>query len=175
MSIQVRAELTGTRALMDSFDQMETRTAANSLKRVARRGGNVFKKEVQRLAPVETGQLKRSVQLTIKVLGRLGEVSAMTRVRSNKNAKTGRNPVHYNHLVVRGTRPHQIPGPLSFNNRTYAGPINHPGYRGNHFWDRAYNRKGNVILRGITSELQKELRRVSQVTMSRTAIRELLN
>lgn len=98
----------GERALIRKLDRMAKQSQRNKIARPAvRKAAAEVRKAAKRLAPVETGELKRSITTKVETI-RNGPVYAVIGPENRKNAQTGRNPANYAHLVENGTKPHRI-------------------------------------------------------------------
>ncbi len=107
-------------------------------------GARVLVAPMRAAAPKVTGTLRKSV----KVSNRRGSVSVGPTAR-------------HRHLVIRGTRPHEIrpkdDGSLRFGGG-HAEVVHHPGSKGNPFVDRAFRANRERVLDTIRKHIWAKLR-----------------
>lgn len=119
---------------------LRTRVQRKVLRKSVNAGATPIVKAARKGAPRRRGHLRQAMFKKVKTYARSGSVFAFVGAR-DRRMTDGANPSKYLHLVEGGTRPHLIPGPLSF--RTKAGVptvvtnVQHPGSRGQHFLRRA--------------------------------------
>lgn len=112
-------------------------------------------------APRETGQMRKMLATKVKAYPEKGVVLGIVGVRADaKNAKTGRNPAKYLHLVTKGVKPHNIAPRtkkvLLFKGR-YTGRVSHPGQRPNNFLERAFQAGKGAALARFQSKLRERI------------------
>lgn len=107
------------------------------LRRAMLKGNTPHLKAARRHAPVETGQLAKSLTKIVRVYGESGNAIAIVGIApGSKNPVTGRDPHKYLHLVHGGTQPHAV-GRGSNLRAGIQIPPWHPGAKANPFLARA--------------------------------------
>lgn len=110
----------------------------------AARTAQQWERRLRETSPVDTGNMQG--RTTAKVSQRAGTVSVEAVVDTP-----------YASIVARGQRPHQIgaQGQVLYNARTgfgpVRGPVQHPGTRGNSWWDDSIRDLPDLILRNWVS------------------------
>jgi len=124
----IRIEVRGTAEAIEKLKQLKGSVQRRMLRRAMSAALVPMRREYKRAAPKDTGTLRRSVAKKVKVYPSGRGVAIVGIKRGAKDAKTGRNPEKYLHLVLFG---HRIArgGTLSRNGRT-AGVSRRTGVRG---------------------------------------------
>lgn len=128
------------------------------IRHLERHGGREFEKRLQvglrkgaaKLVKPIREELNRTIRGHGQKPGRLAKSVRVRRGRRDRPAIVVGPGTPYRHLVIRGTRPHVIPGPLVLGGRVVAF-VNHPGARANPFVDRGA-RDGLAIVRAAVLE-----------------------
>lgn len=135
----VRVE--GIEETLRILERLELNLVRRVTTAACRAGAAVLLKLARAEAPKETGMLAKQLRQSTKYNRTTGTVTARIWPKPT-NMQRARGHVHRGsvvHLVVEGTKPHIIPGPLKFNGRWYSN-VKHPGARKNPFIDRAADR-----------------------------------
>ena len=148
-------DLKGGKEIQRELEKLDKKTGEKVLKKHVRTNGNIFLKAIRAETPTETLALRKQTKISVKVLRKVGFVSALVRVKSKKFA-TGRNPSHYQHLVTGGSSPHAIGGPVAYDGKVYAR-IRHPGTRPNQYVDRAFDRNVRKVNETLFRDLQRSI------------------
>lgn len=124
----------------------------------ARAGGREILKNARSYAPTRTGQLRKQLRQSVNNNRATGTVTATikpkrTKAQRRKGAQLRSNVIH---LVVGGTRPHVIPGPISFAGRIFS-QVDHPGARANPFMDRAANKSFQPAIAAFQREFGRKM------------------
>lgn len=147
-------QLTGGKELQRELEKLEKKAGEKLLKKATRLGGNVFLKAIRKETPVgESGMLRKQTKLSVKVLRKVGYVSALIKP---KKAPTGQNPSKYQHLVTGGTSEHEIAGRVAFDGEVFAR-VRHRGAKSNRYVDRAFDRSVRPANDVLFKYIQKEI------------------
>lgn len=73
-SVEVRTEITGWKAVQKQLQGLSTKAQKKVLRKALRGGGKVVLNQARRDVPVETGQLKKNIKLSVTV--KKGDASA---------------------------------------------------------------------------------------------------
>lgn len=147
-------KIEGISTTVRRLNSLERRVAKRVAKKAVRAGGREHVKELRRQVPVDTGWMRKNI--TIRVGTRGGRIQSRVGAKSNKDPRTGRNAVHYVHLVERGTRPHAIPGHLLVNG-AFVTDVQHPGAKANDAFARAARIAESRALDAFTRKLRDEV------------------
>ena len=131
-------------------------------------------------APRKTGLLAKSLRASsVSTDRRTGAVTGRVTGRGTKRLAEGNNSFYvrgrkkppkkqrvgqlrYLHMVVQGTRPHRIPGPVRVATR-WVSNVSHPGARGNDFFwvaaQSASQKAVSTFTRVFGPELEKEAKK----------------
>lgn len=144
----VRETIARLRALPKKIGNKVTRKAV-------RAGGREQAKEMRRTAPVRNKVLRKGT--TQRVSSRRGVVTSYVGVRNRKDPKTGQNPIHYLHLVERGTKPHVIAGTLSLPSGDVVRRVAHPGSRPAYYVAAASRNSRDRALKAHNDKMRVEI------------------
>ncbi len=137
------------------------------IRHLERHGGREFPKRLQtglpkgaqKLVKPIRDELNRSIAGHGERPGRLARSVRVRRGRRDRPAVVVGPGTPYRHLVIRGTRPHEIRakdgGSLVFGGR-HVEVIHHPGARANPFADRATRNGTAIVQLAILEELNRE-------------------
>jgi len=165
MNVGVRIEgAEKTRKVLAHLDMAARRRVVSA---AVRAGNKVLITTARRLAPVDTGNLRRQISGSVKNDRTTGTVTGLVRAKRTKAMlkKRSSNAARYLHLVTGGTRPHLIPDATAPIKRDgtekrnalvtpfgYVSRIEHPGTRPQPFMDAA----ANVAYRPALSAFEKQ-------------------
>lgn len=119
MGFKIKQKLTGLEALIQSMSDLKQSIQSRALRPAVTKGARIISKEAKRLAPKESGLLRKSIGTKVKTY-KSGVVVAIIGPRSKPSFRKTvtvngrqqvRNPVNYAHLVEYGTvrtRPHSF-------------------------------------------------------------------
>lgn len=95
-------------------------------------------KRARSAAPVDQGNLRRQIRASVRIDRKSGKVIGRVRPKATKTekGKGHSKAAAYLHLVIRGTKPHGIGGPVVIGGQIVSR-VQHPGARPNPFMDRA--------------------------------------
>lgn len=140
----------GGRQLDDLLKTLPVKLQRNVSRAALRAGAVVLREEIRRNAPVDSGDLRRSVRVTSRARG--DNVSA--------SAKVGNRVAWYAHLVEFGTRPHVIKAPPGKGLNVAGQPrkeVNHPGIVGKPFIRPALDTKFPEVVRAVAAKYRERL------------------
>ena len=110
---KVSIHIEGATTAVQSLKELEFAARRRVVSAAVRASNAVIVREAKKLAPEDTGLLKRSIRGSVKMdraSGRVyGSIRAKRSSAQKKKAKEGdKNPARYAHLVIGGTKPHSI-------------------------------------------------------------------
>ena len=149
-------EITGIAATIRRLNDLGKKGAKRAVTKAVRAGGREQLLALRRNAPIDTGALRR--YLTQRVSTKKGVTLSRSGAKNLKGAK--RNPIHYLHLVERGTRPHTIYAPsggMSIGGTLIMRKVQHPGSRANDFVARSYRESASRALAAHNKKLEVEI------------------
>jgi HK97 gp10 family phage protein len=145
--------LEGIKTTISAIGSLGSKVGSKVIIKATRAGCRVFLKAARRKVPQHrTGTLRR--ELTIKIKRKRGFIVGRVGARNRKTGKN--NPAHYLHLIERGTKPHNIPGPITLHGRTYSN-VAHPGSRPQRPVERAMNEMLITALSAYGAKLDEEV------------------
>lgn len=145
----------GGEELAKALQQLPVKIEKNILRSALRAGANVIKNEAKSNVPVDDGDLKRSLKVSVDA--KRGRVTA--------KVKAGNKKVFYTHFVEFGTAAHIIKpkgritakkGALSFNG-VFVNSVNHPGARAKPFMRPALDAKANEAIVATGNKIKQRL------------------
>ncbi len=143
-----------TRAL----SRLEMKARKRIVSKAVRAGGKELLKAARSAAPTDKGYLRKQLRISVKKDTRKGTATAKVKAKQTKaqrrKGETGRATVL--HLVVGGTRPHGIPGPVTIRSAIYQA-IDHPGAMANPFLDQAAQRASGASITQFSKRFGQEL------------------
>lgn len=140
----------GGRELDELLKTLAPKLQRNVSRAALRAGAVVFRDEIRRTAPTDSGALKKSVRVTSRARG--NNVSA--------SAKVGNSVAWYAHLVEFGTRPHVIKAKPGKSMNVAGQPrkeVNHPGIVGKPFIRPAADTKFPEAVRAVVAKYRERL------------------
>lgn len=167
----------GLAELQRNLDELPAKIEQNILRGALRAGANVIADEARRLVPVQSGQLKESIRISVRqIRGRIvATVKAGGRFKVYKGGnaikgalyKTDRGPgsvdyhaPFYAHLVEFGTARHWIK-PRNRKSLFIAGLLreaaDHPGARPKPFMRPAFDSKSRAAIDAMAEYIRKRL------------------
>lgn len=142
--------ITGGRELDAFLQQLPVKVERNILRSALRAGGNEFKKDVQQNAPVDEGDLRRSVRVSTR--SKKGTVYAYVKIG-------GRKAPHA-HLVEFGTVAHMIyakkNSALVVNGKAVR-EVSHPGAKAKPFARPAFDTGAQPALAAVGAKIRERL------------------
>lgn len=145
-TLQDTTHVKGLKELSDYLETLAPKLQANVMRGALRAGAKEIADEVERRAPKDMGDLAESVRVSTRL--RHGVASAAVRVS------------HIARFVEYGTRPHYIPGPVSFSNQwgvvVLAG-VEHPGARPRPFLRPSYDAKMQAAIDAVAAYIRNRL------------------
>lgn len=171
-------QIHGLAELQRSLDQLPAKIEANVLRGALRAGANVIADEARRLVPVNTGQLRESIRVsvrpfpggklvaTVKAGGRFKVYASGKAIKgaAYKTAGAGGKPAYhapfYAHFVEFGTARHWIK-PKSRKSLFIAGLlkelVDHPGARPKPFMRPAFDTKARAAIEAMADYIRTRL------------------
>jgi len=134
----ITVELEGAQQAMRNIQTLERKMVRRIVSAGVRAGNKEIRTEARMDAPVRTGQLRRQIRASVKMNQATGTVTGTTYQKSTKKERRKGQRAHAIHLVVGGTKPHDIPH-ATFQGHSYA-LVHHPGTKPNPFMERAAHR-----------------------------------
>lgn len=138
----VTLRLEGADLYREALTTLEMAARRRIVTAATRAGAKEILTVARRMAPVRSGRLRRQLASSIKFDRVNGKVTATIKAKKTKADKRegARHAGRYLHLVVSGTKPHEISpanrDALAIGVHAYAR-ITHPGARGRPFLDTA--------------------------------------
>ena len=140
----------GGRELYDFLQQLPAKIERNIMRSALRQGANVFKAEAKQEVPVDEGDLRDSIRVSVRSKG--GTVYA--------SVKAGGKKAPHWHLVEFGTRAHKIK-PKQAHGLTVGGKVvsevNHPGAKARPFMRPALDAKSAAAIEAVGAQIRKRL------------------
>ena len=120
--------ITGGKEIMDVLAKFPVEMESKIMRGMVSASGRVISKEAKRLAPIQTGDLRRSIRVSSKK-PRYGKVTASVKAGGKRKGVS----VYYAHMVEFGTKSHVIKPnkkrgkkAITFDGGVFAD-ANHPG------------------------------------------------
>lgn len=173
-SSKVSIHLEGATTAVESLKELEFAVRRRVVSAAVRASNAEIIREAKSLAPTDTGLLRRSIRGTVKMdrsSGRVyGYVRAKRSAAQKKKAKEGdKDPARYAHLVIGGTKPHEIKSDkrgLAIGTGFYTR-VWHPGIKPQPFMEQAAS---NVFPHAVRAfEMKLEERLIVETTKIRKA------
>ena len=129
--MSVAIDVRGIPEVKEALGKLQAPASKKMLQLATKEGGKVLKKTVQSEAPRRTGTLRKSI-------------SARTVKRNRPGTVVSPRPkvAYYRHMVILGTKPHNIrfPNQKAAGVPKSEGNISHPGAKPNPFVSRGFDR-----------------------------------
>lgn len=148
--------ISGVHELSRFLRELPKKTIKKALKSAVNAGAEPIKKAARRLAPKDTGTLKKAVAKKVKVYPSGNAVAVIganraVRVPSTRKGKKEFVPANYIHLIEYGTKPHAQPKHWLFKAQ------GHPGAKANNFLERAYDANKNQAKQIMENKMHEVL------------------
>lgn len=143
----------GIEATMRKLASLDQKARRRIVTKAVRAGAKEQRKAGKAEAPVDKGWLRKQLRTSVKRDQRKGTVTARLRLKTTKaqGGKGMRSRREILHLIVGGTAPHRIPGPLAIGNSgRVVSEVDHPGTSPNPFLERAATRSQQAAIHGFT-------------------------
>lgn len=140
MSDQITAHVEGLGQAIRNLKTLDRKMARRVVSAAVRAGDAVIVKEARMLAPVRSGQMRRQIRGSVKLHRGTGTVQGTVKQKSTKRERKKGQRAHALHLVVGGTKPHEITTKkhgLAIGGAVVVKTVHHPGSHPNPFMDRA--------------------------------------
>lgn len=164
--LQLRLE--NDREVRRALERLPARLQRRAIRATLRKAARKWLQRAKRLAPVESGTLRKSLGIKVKSDRRRGLGYAVVGPRrGQKRPVDGRmvDPARYAHLVEFGAAPHVIRprdgGGLSIGEDVVPF-VHHPGTKGTRFLTRAYEQAKGEVLRKFQDEIGTEVKRAAK-------------
>lgn len=160
MTVQVRIE--GATVADKTLRDIEFAARRRVVSAAVRAGNAVIIREARNLAPVRTGNLRRQIRGTVKMDRVSGRVYGYVRARATKAQRTKgvQSAARYAHLVVAGTKPHEIParprGAMQLPGGFFTR-VMHPGARPRPFMEQAASNVFSDAVRAFDFKFSERL------------------
>lgn len=161
---RVTTHIVGADQAVEALKKLEFAARRRVVTSATRASNAVLVRAAREMSPVgKTGQLKKQIRGTVKFDRITGTVSGTIRSHATKkqSAKGIRTAARYAHLVIGGTRPHEITAsgdglktPAGFYRR-----INHPGAKPRPFMEEAANQYFQQAINAFGFQLDVALSR----------------
>lgn len=185
---KINMKLLGHRQLMHALRQFKPSVRRRIMRPAMRKAARIIVRDAKALAPKETGLLKRSIGMRMRVSGKTGNilvvigprhgfgakvtrdpkgklVSLHTRKRQSQYAGAEtvyRNPTKYAHLVEFGSAPHVQAGKLKRLGDRMVARVRHPGAPAKPFLRPALQRNKGRAMNTIRAEAWRQLQRYAE-------------
>jgi len=140
----------GGRDLGTFLQSLPVKIERNILRSALRQGANVFKDEAQREVPVDEGDLRASIRVSVRTKGATVYASV----------KAGGKKAPHWHLVEFGTRPHKIK-PKNAHSLVIGGhvvaEVDHPGAKAKPFMRPTLDSKSGAAIEAVGAQVRKRL------------------
>lgn len=140
----------GGRELAEFLSQLPAKLEQNIMRSALRAGATVIKKEAALNAPVDEGDLVRSIRVSGKA--RRGSITV--------SVKVGGKKAPHAMLVEYGTRPHKIEpkdaAALAVGGVAYRS-VDHPGAQPKPFFRPALDSKSGAAIEAVAAQIRKRL------------------
>lgn len=148
---------------LDSATRALSRLEMKARKRIVaaavRAGGKELLKAARADAPQDKGFLAKQLRISVKKDTRKGTATATVKAKQTKSQRrkgmTSRATVL--HLIVGGTQPHTIPGPVQLPTGGWYSNVEHPGTQANPFLDRAARRATGASIKAFSKRFGEKL------------------
>lgn len=164
MQNHASVHLRGFRELDDTLRELPNRMAGQALTAAARAGAVPIRDTAKRLAPRETGNLRRSITIRVNKRSRTGITMSIGFLKR----------AWYGALVELGVAPHEIRSKKVMadgDGEAFGTTVKHPGHTPRPFLRPALDTSGDEGIRRMKERLAFELEKIAQKTlaMSRAA------
>ena len=140
--VQVR----GIQQATSNLKKLDQKIRRSIVSKGVRAGSKPIREAAKRLAPVDSGNMRRSIRTSVRWLRGKGSVLGVTKPKSTKGQKKKGIDAWYAHILIGGAKPHNLnnrnsghwtarPKP-DWADHPYSS-INHPGIKGNNWMWRA--------------------------------------
>lgn len=157
----VDIELRGIQPAMNALSRLDQKARRRVATKAVRAGGKEQRKAARSYCPVDSGQLKKQLRTSVKRDRARGTVTMTVKVKRTKSQhrKGVKNRAQVIHLIVEGTAPHTIPGPLKVGNSgRVVSEVEHPGITtGNPFMERAARHSYNDAVKTFRKRFGREI------------------
>lgn len=147
-------EVKGLADLHKALQELPANIERNVLRGALRSGGQIIRDEAQRLVPVDKGDLRNSIRVSMRVRSKAGWVNA--------NIKAGDKKAWYAHLLEFGTARHWIK-PKNRKSLFLAGlfreVVDHPGAKPKPFMRPAFDGKARAAIQAMADYIRARLPR----------------
>lgn len=135
--------ISGVQELSRFLKELPKKAIKKALRQAVNAGSTPIAKAARRLAPKDTGTLKKAIKKKVKVYPNGNAVAIIgadraVRVPSTRKGKKEFVPANYIHLVEYGVKPHAQPKHWFFKAQ------GHPGAKANNFLERAYDQNKHL-------------------------------
>lgn len=154
-------EIKGLAELHKALQELPATIERNVLRGGLRAGGAVIADEARRLVPVDSGAVRDSIRVSMRVRSKAGWVNA--------NVKAGNKAAWYARLLEFGTARHVIKPKNSrslFLRGLFVKGVEHPGARARPFMRPAFDGKARAAIDAmadyIRARLPRELKKIAK-------------
>lgn len=156
----------GFAALEKALQELPKRVQGNIMRAALGAGAGVIREEARRLAPVDTGALKRSIRVSRSRDRQTGMPMAFVKaggkaVRVGPRGDKRKVVPYYAVMVEFGTKKHLIKArrkkALKFGKDGYAGEVEHPGVRERPFMRPAFDRRWQAAVEKTAEQIRRRL------------------
>ena len=145
-------EVKGLIELQRALQALPVRIEKNVMRGAVNAGGQVFRKEARANVPVKSGDLRKSIRVSVRVSTKAGVIDG--------TVKAGDRKAFYAHMVEFGTQRHIIKarkgGMLNIGGRLVA-QVDHPGARAKPFMRPAFDKGSNASVQAFADYIRKRL------------------
>lgn len=153
--VGVTIAMTGIDQAMRNLRTLDRKMARRIVSAGVRAADKEIVKEARLLSPVRSGALRRSIRASVKMNRATGSVVGTIKSKTTAAMKRKGYDAYYAHMVVGGTKPHDIPH-ATFQGHSYA-IVHHPGTRPNPFMERAARRVFSRAVAAFSKKLKEKL------------------
>lgn len=137
----------GGAELQKFLDTLPTNIERNIMRSALRQGANVIRDDARSRAPVEDGDLRKSIK--VKTRSRRGRVSA--------SVVAGDNKAFYAHMIEFGVAPHGVKKGAKRKSGKYQDGTLHPGFSEMPFMRPAADAKTGDAVVAVGNQIRKRL------------------
>lgn len=151
--------LKGFRELDDTLRGLPNRLAGQALTAATRAGAVPVRDEAKRLAPRDTGNLRRSITIRVNKRSRTGITMSIGFLKR----------AWYGALVELGVAPHEIRSDTSMagdDGTFYGKAVRHPGHGPRPFLRPALDNQGDEAIRRMKARLFAEIEKIARKTVA---------
>lgn len=149
----ITAKLVGFEEVEQALNALPEKLAKKALREITAAGARIIKAETIKNAPVDKGDLKKSIKMSYKFIPARGEILY--------KIYPGKEYARLGHLIEFGSAPHIIRSrrPMGYKGR-YGTVVHHPGTKPQPFMRTAFDENTDKALRAMARQAKRSIYRI---------------